>query len=133
MIGILLVTHGELGNGILGSAELLVGAAEQVEVLSLIAGQDIRQLKEQAEQKLDELDSGEGVLVLVDIPGGSPYNVVAQCIRGRQAECITGVNLPMLVEAIDSRDQHCLGDLAKACVASGIASIVNVREKLHIV
>lgn len=132
MIGILLVTHGELGSGIRSSAELLVGTVEQVEVLSLTTGQDIRQLKEQAEQKLDELDSGDGVLVLVDIPGGSPYNVIAQCIRGRRAECITGVNLSMLVEAIDSRGQSCLGDLAKACLASGIAGIINVREKLHI-
>ena len=131
MVGILLVTHGQLGRAIRESAELLVGSIEKVEDLSLLAGQDVQELKAQVEAKMAVLDDGDGVLVLVDIPGGSPYNVTAQCIRGRQAECITGLNLPMLVEAVDSRSVLKLPELARSCMQLGADGIVDVRERLH--
>ena len=78
MIGILILTHGELAKGYLSASELISGKAENIDSLGLFHETSIEDFKEDAAKKMQELDQGEGVLVFCDIFGASPYNVTAQ-------------------------------------------------------
>ena len=94
MIGILVVTHGNAGKELIKSSELIIGSQEKLEGLSLNHGDDINELEKQVEMKVKELDDGKGVLVMVDLLGGSPCNVTGKNIkRFENIECLTGVNL----------------------------------------
>lgn len=129
MIGILLITHGDAGKELIKSSELIIGHQDKVGSLSLNHGDDIEELKSEVENRIRELDEGEGVLALVDLLGGSPSNVTSRMIQGvANLECITGVNMPMLIEAICSRDHLDLKHLAVACIESSMNGIKDLRE-----
>jgi PTS system mannose-specific IIA component len=132
LTGILLITHGTFSEGIVDSLELLMGKTEKIDTLVLKLGQDVRELKTSIEKKIQKLDDGDGVLVLVDIIGGSPYNMVAQFLKNFNVECVTGLNLPMLVEAANSRENLKMSELVDLCIEAGTSSIVSVRERLNL-
>ncbi|RKL63642.1 PTS mannose transporter subunit IIAB [Thermoanaerobacteraceae bacterium SP2] len=131
MIGILIVTHGEFGKELLRSAELIVGKQEKVLCLGLNHGDDIYQLKENVKHSIKELDTGKGVLVLTDLFGGSPSNVAAANLKDLKFKSLTGVNLPMLIEALISRQDHDLSEIVKLCYDAGVQGIKNIEEALQ--
>ena len=104
MIGILIVTHGNFGTELLKSAELIIGKQDNVKTLGLNHGDNVEELCDRVCESIKELDSGDGVLVFTDLFGGSPSNVVARNMEHLNFYSLTGVNLPMLIEALDSRD-----------------------------
>ena len=89
MIGVLLVTHGNFSEAIIKSMELVFGRQEKLEALTLNHGDDVEELTRQVKERAKELDDGEGVLVLVDLLGGSPCNVTASCLKQEGLECVT--------------------------------------------
>jgi PTS system mannose-specific IIA component len=110
MIGVLLVTHGKLAEGLKDAVELIMGQSECFLTEGLFHGDDFEELKSKTYENIVQLDTGEGVLVLVDLFGASPYNSIAYNYQRYQAEnrkvrLISGVNLPMLIEALDARSQ----------------------------
>lgn len=126
MIGILIVAHGALGKELLNSAELIVGKQQNVMSLGLFHGDNIEYLRENSLKAIKELDEGDGVLVFVDLYGGSPSNAMAlnlKVLMNSKVECITGVNLPMLLEALTNRSIMPLEELKKHCIEIGHASI----------
>ncbi len=132
MIGILLVTHGKLGEGIADSIDLIVGKPEKLQVMTLNQRDNVMTFKEKVRCKIKELDDGDGVLVFVDMFGGSPYNTVAASISEEHVECITGLNLPMVLEALDSRTSNSLEEVVDICMESAKEVIINVREHVCI-
>ncbi|MCF3944099.1 PTS sugar transporter subunit IIA [Oceanobacillus alkalisoli] len=130
MIGILIVTHGKFSTELLNSAELIVGKQVSVNALNLNADDDIHLLKKEVELEATKLDTGEGVLVLTDLYGGSPFNVTAANMKQRNMECLTGVNLPMLIEALSLRGNSNLQEVTNGCCKAGIEGIKNVRQEL---
>lgn len=117
MISILLLSHGELASGFVSALKLIVGDVKQIEALELYHGMSIESFREEVKKKIEELNDGSGVLVFCDIFGASPYNTTAQIykeLKGRVNYCsITGINLPMLIEAVTVREQMELDDLSK--------------------
>ncbi len=102
MINIVVISHGLLAQELLRSASMIAGDAEGVYSLGLQPGDT----PEDFGQKLDELlqkNIGEETLILIDILSGTPYNLAAQKLVQPGIECITGVNLAMLLEAILGR------------------------------
>lgn len=139
MVGLLLVTHGDLAKSLLSSAELIMGETLLIESYGLYHGDDIDALKEKVKSAIDRLNEqseGDGVLVMTDLFGGSPSNATARCLYELsdqvKAECITGVNLPMLLEAAASSRFMDLDELKKTCLAIGPQSILSLREKIQI-
>lgn len=139
MVALLLVTHGDLANALVGSAKLIMGEAPLVESYGLYHGDDIDALKDTVKDaivRLEEQSGGDGVLVLTDLLGGSPYNATARSFyelgSGVKAECITGVNLPMLLEAASGTSYMTLEELKNACLTSGPDGIVNLKDKIQI-
>ncbi|WP_392563235.1 PTS sugar transporter subunit IIA [Orbus wheelerorum] len=128
MISVLLVSHGKMAEGMKDSAIMIVGEQTQFETLSLNPGQDISQLKIQLCDYTKILDSGDGVLIFVDLYGASPYNAAMGCIQdwdqlGMNVRVITGMSLPMVINAVCNRDNSTLYDLANECIETGHENI----------
>lgn len=128
MVGILVVTHGNFSEAIIGSMELVFGHQEKLEALTLNYGDDIKELLAKIKERSRELDDGDGVMVLVDLLGGSPCNVTASCLKEEHIQCVTGLNLPMLITVLEERERVALGDLPKAAMESGKNGIVDLKQ-----
>ena len=134
MIGILIVCHGDLAGGLLNSMSLIIGEQEKMEAIGLYEEDSIDNLPERIEQKIDKLQSQEGVLIFVDIIGASPFNACARVIHEKPDQklaLITGVNLPMLLEAALNREKDLsLEDLTQEIKEIGKDQIKTLSEFL---
>jgi mannose PTS system EIIA component len=105
MIGVLVVTHGSIGEALLTSASQILGnTPQQVATLSVWRQDDPDDLVLRARELLDGLDAGEGVLVLTDIFGATPGNVVSRLLQDGKIEGVSGVSLPMLLRVLTGRN-----------------------------
>ncbi|OGF62359.1 MAG: hypothetical protein A2Y62_17065 [Candidatus Fischerbacteria bacterium RBG_13_37_8] len=124
MIGILLVTHGNLGNELLETARTIVGEElENARALSVGWNNHMTDINNKISALLKDLDRGDGVLVLTDMFGGTPSNVSFSFVGERKIEVLTGVNLPMIIKLYNHRGQISLESLAKMIVEQGRKSI----------
>lgn len=130
MIGVLLVTHGEFSEAIIHSMELVFGRQEKLEALTLNHGDDVQELTRQVKETAGKLNDGDGVIVLVDLFGGSPCNVTASCLKQEGIECVTGLNLPMLISVLEGRDGSELSELPSLAMEAGMHGIVNVKQMI---
>ena len=105
MIGILIVTHGEIGTSLLESASQILGQRpSQVCTLSVWRQDDPDDLVLRAREMMDQIDAGDGVLILTDIFGATPGNVVSRLLEDGHIEGVSGVSLPMLLRVLTSRN-----------------------------
>ncbi|WP_415349052.1 PTS sugar transporter subunit IIA [Clostridium perfringens] len=134
MIGVLVATHGEMAKGLFDAIDMICGTQEKFSIVSLKRGQDAESFGEELGEKINELNSGEGVVVLVDLLGATPLNQSAlNLYKSDKVEVITGVNLPMVVTATMERD--CFSDikeLVEKIKNDGKDSVCSVRELLNI-
>lgn len=131
MVGIIVMTHGTLSEGIVDAAELITGPVTQVETLSLRREDNVNDLNAAFLAALDRVDTGDGVLVLADLLGGSPCNVASMNLRERSYRVLSGVNLPMFIEALSSRDSAgSVEELQAACQEAGAQGVKNINQLL---
>jgi mannose PTS system EIIA component len=105
VIGVLIVTHGSIGEALLTSASQILGSIpQQVATLSVWRQDDPDDLVLRARELLDGLDAGDGVLVLTDIFGATPGNVVSRLLEDGKVEGVSGVSLPMLLRLLTNRE-----------------------------
>lgn len=131
MIGILVVTHGNLSTEIIKTSELIIGKQDKVLSLNLNHGDSVETLARLVGEHVEKLEDGSGVLVLTDLFGGSPSNVTAANIKKYKFESITGVNLPMLIEALCSREQYELDKLVELCIQAGKMGIQSLNYSIN--
>lgn len=131
MIGILIVTHGKFGQELLKSAELIIGKQENVLTLGLEHGDSIEELNDKVKTSIEKLDEGDGVLVLTDLFGGSPSNVVAKNMEQLNFHSLTGVNLPMLIEALITREIVDIEELVNSAFKAGYEGVKNIGAILN--
>ncbi|MBE0618289.1 MAG: hypothetical protein IH608_10235, partial [Proteobacteria bacterium] len=103
MIGILIAAHQDLGPALCRAAQGIVGPLAQVEAISLRYDEPPADGRKRIEAALRRLDTGEGVLILTDMFGGTPTNMSLPFLEAGRVEVLTGVNLPMLVKAQSAR------------------------------
>lgn len=107
MVGFLIATHGKLADGLLDSLLLIAGKQESILTLSITHETSIEVFEDEMGKTISELDKGDGVIVFTDILLASPFNKAASCYRtvGKTHRflVLSGVNLPMLLEAFSSR------------------------------
>jgi len=118
MIGILLITHGTLGESLIHCAShVLNKRPPRLQQLSITAQDDPYHLLPQARALVRELDEGDGVLILSDMFGGSPANIGAKLLVPGKVEGVAGVNLPMLIRVLTYRDKPLAMIVGKASCA----------------
>ncbi|MEE8633570.1 MAG: PTS sugar transporter subunit IIA [Methyloceanibacter sp.] len=105
MIGVVIVTHGKLAHEFRAALEHVVGPQEQIETISIGPDDDLDARRADMLSALDNVDSGEGVVVLTDMFGGSPSNLAISAMERPNVEVIAGVNLPMLVKLASVRGE----------------------------
>lgn len=124
MIGVLVATHGKLADEFLNSAAMLVGTGEQIDSVCVLPGQSPEEFLAQAEEKVNQLDTGEGVVALVDITGGTPNNTMFRLKMTHNMRIITGVSLPMVMYCVmDRYDGMTMDELVEALIENGKTEI----------
>ena len=124
MISVIIGTHGTFSEEILKSAEMIFGAQENVGSVSFKPGEGIENLAEKYSELISKLDNTDGVLFMVDLFGGSPFNAASLiAMKHENMEIVTGVNLPMILETLGSRDFSSLTELLAIAENSGKEAI----------
>ena len=131
MIGVVLATHGGLGEAFIGAMEMIVGAQSQVAALSLQVTDRLEDATERLLTTVAGVDGGDGVLVLTDMLGGTPSNLCLALLGGsRPVEVVSGLSLPMLLKAVQARRDAGLGETAALVKKVGRAAIIVASEVL---
>lgn len=135
MIGVLIVTHGNVGTSLLEQAQIIAGNMAQVETIGVGPSDAPEQVQEQMQQAVKRLNSGNGLLVLTDMFGGTPSNLAMSFLDDSEGgvEVLSGVNLPMLLKLVTARsDEASLRDVAGDLKAAGRKNISLAREILNL-
>ena len=130
MVGLLIITHSRLAKELLEAARFIVGSVEAAECISIETSKDSKKLRNIIQKKLESLDQGGGVLILVDMFGGTPSNLALSFLQKDTAEVVTGVNLPMVLAIIHNRKEKSLAEVADIAKSAGQRSISLASELL---
>ena len=131
MIGVLIVTHGNLGAELIKAAELIKGSLEGIVPVSVDQTKGVEEVKKEITSALKKLDKGKGVLVLTDLFGGTPSNISLSFMKPGKVEVLTGVNLPMLLKIQDKRSDMDLNDFSHYIKDYGRKNISLASEILN--
>ena len=103
MIGLVLVTHGQLASEFIRAMEHVVGPQSQIEAICIGPEDDMEARRNDIAEALGRVDDGSGVIILTDLFGGTPSNLAISLMKSDRIEVIAGVNLPMLIRLEGAR------------------------------
>jgi PTS system ascorbate-specific IIA component len=127
VIGVLLISHGAIGEALLASAEAILGTRQaQVATLGVSRSDDPDKVLARARGLAAQLDSGAGVLVLTDMFGATPCNVAARLLADGRVEGVSGVSLPMLVRVLSGRNGSLPAAVQRA-LSGGAEGVVHMN------
>lgn len=129
MINIVLVNHGNFGEALIRAVEMIVGPQECVRAVPLLPEDSPELYGDKLDAALADLE-GQDTLILIDLFGGTPFNVSSRKVLLPNVECITGLNMATLIEALSSRDGLSLHELAEQVVEAGRKSVVDLKPLL---
>ncbi|MFO8032909.1 MAG: PTS sugar transporter subunit IIA [Desulfohalobiaceae bacterium] len=129
MVGVLLVTHLDFGHKLLQTAEQILGEQQGCLAISVNVQRKMEDILQEIQAGIQEVDRGQGVLVLTDMFGGSPSNLSLSLLGSGRLEVITGANLPMLLKILGCRELD-LQEVALQAKSAGQQGIVVAGEVL---
>ncbi|MDJ0851225.1 MAG: PTS sugar transporter subunit IIA [Myxococcota bacterium] len=129
-VGVVIVTHYRLGEEFLNALRLIVPDPPDIGSVSIAPEQSVEDMRAAIDEALRSADSGQGVLVLTDMFGGTPSNISLSFLDDRRVEVVTGLNLPMLIKLATLREEKSLEDLAGFIKDYGRRNISVAREIL---
>ncbi len=131
MVGVVVVTHCRLGEELIAAAQLVVGEElKNFQSVSIDPKEGTEEIREKIIAAIRKVESGEGVLILTDMYGGTPSNISLSFLEEKKIEVITGVNLPMLLKLATYQDDMDLGSLAAFITDYGQKNINLASEVL---
>lgn len=133
MIGLVIVSHGELGTALLKTASLIYGSCPNSAALSLLPGGRVEELTANIVATAKSLDEGDGVIIMVDLAGGSCSNAALMATRGwngSQLVVVTGINLSMVVQVLHRRESMRILELMGKILDAGRQGISRVYPPL---
>ena len=131
MVGLVIVTHSDLGEALIKTAEaILEGSLAASTAVSVDLRQSAEQLRKKIGIGIKAVDQGTGVLILTDMFGGTPSNLSLSFLEEGRIEVLTGVNLPLVIRAVKMRQDKNLSELAESLLAYGRKSISLASEVL---
>lgn len=131
MVGIILISHGQLAKSFLDVAKEILGDTDEIKTVCLPDPMDENLLIESVEKARKETDQGDGVLILTDMFGGTPCNVCFSLLEDVDVEVLTGMNLPMILKVLSSRKEAGLSELARIGMDCGRENIYLARKILE--
>jgi PTS system mannose-specific IIA component len=131
MIGVLVVTHGQLAIELVKAAEMIVGALPRFVAVSIGWHDDVTTAREAIGQAIERVQGAEGVLILTDMFGGTPSNLGLTFLETNRVEVITGVNLPMLIKLAGLQTSSDLLKVAREMCDNGRNAIWVASDLLH--
>ena len=129
MIGVVLVTHGNLAKEFLAICEHIMGPQERIETVCIAAGDDMERRREDIMRAVETVDSGSGVVILTDMFGGTPSNLAISVMNSDKIEVLAGMNLPMIIKLISVRGALPLSQVVLQAQESG-RKYVNIARNL---
>lgn len=125
------MTHGDLGVKFLDTARLIgLSSDEGVTALAIDPNGSPDTLRDLVSKAIAKTNSGSGILILTDLFGGTPTNVSLSFLEEGRVEVVTGMNLPMLIKSVNSRDSHDLTGLAQLAADAGKENIYRASDVL---
>jgi PTS system mannose-specific IIA component len=132
MIGIVVAAHGRLAQELVETGAQIVGPVPQVAACSVPPSSSPEELRTKLQECIAQVDTGDGVLVLADLFGGSPCTQSVALCQQKNIEVITGFNLPMLIKASTLRNEgHSVSSLAQALVQYGQRNITLASQMMR--
>jgi PTS system mannose-specific IIA component len=115
MIGMILVTHGRLAEEFVHAMQHVVGRQDAVATICIGPNDDMDKRRREIASAIKQVESGDGVIILTDLFGGTPSNLAISLMKAGKVEVIAGINLPMLIRLAKAR--NCM-DVKKAAAAA---------------
>ncbi|NQZ51560.1 MAG: PTS mannose transporter subunit IIA [Moritella sp.] len=132
MIGIIVSGHACYALGMRSAVEALAGKPRGIRFIDFTASLTTDELQFKLVKAISEIDQGDGVLILTDLPGGTPCNrAVAEMVGDRNIKVISGANLSMIVDACQVRKGKSLVELTDAVVKVGRSAIKDMEQELN--
>ena len=132
MIALIIGTHGEFSRELIESSKMIFGEQENISYITFKPGEGPEELTLKYKNELSKLNTKDGVLFLVDLFGGSPFNAASVMALGDdKMEVVSGVNLPMLLEVFGSRSFSNLEELVNVAVTVGKESIKSFKNGIE--
>jgi len=131
MIGVVVVTHRGLGSELIGTAEFILGKITGITAVTVDAQASAEVIRAAVKKGSKQVAQGAGVMSLTDMFGGTPASIGLSFLKTNQVEVLTGVNLPMIIKLIQSREKLKLDELAKSVGEYGRKSINVASEILN--
>ena len=129
MIGILIISHGDLGNSLIHCANHVMGKRpEHLMHLGITIHDDPDVIIPKALELLKQLDCGDGVLILSDICGATPCNIANKLVNPGRVECLSGANLSMLIRALTYRNEP-LESLVEKALSGGMEGVMRIYSR----
>ena len=133
MIGLVLVTHGRLGEEFLQALEHIVGPQEKAVAVCIGPDDDMEERRQEIIDKVEATQDGEGVVLLTDMFGGTPSNLAISVLEQSDVEVVAGVNLPMLIKLASVRGKEPLPEAVAQAQEAGrkyisVASLLLAEE-----
>jgi len=129
-LGVVIVTHTDYGIHLQKAAEMILGPQENVRAISVEVNMDTTETGKLLDAAIAEVERGCGVMILTDMFGGTPTNLSLSLFAKHRIEVVTGVNLPMLIKVLSTRDKT-LELLAADAKSAGVQGIVVAGEVLR--
>ena len=130
MIGLVIVSHGQLAAELRLAAEHVVGPQLHMDTVCIGPDDALERRREDIRSAVSAVDAGDGVILLTDMFGGTPSNLAISLLKENQVEVVAGVNLPMLIKLAEARRTNSLADAARLAKEAGIRYIAIASEVL---
>jgi len=132
MIGIVVVAHFNLAREMVAATELIVGKQDQFEYVDIFPDEEVDTIKGKLMEALQNVEAGDGTIVLTDMFGGTPSNISLSFLEEGKVEVVTGTNLPMLIKLVTYRQERPLSELASFIATYGKKNIYLATDVLNV-
>jgi PTS system mannose-specific IIA component len=129
MIGMVLVTHGRLAAEFISALEHVVGPQRNIAAVCIGPEDDMERRRQDILRSVEEVNAGNGVVLLTDMFGGTPSNLAISIMDKAKVEVIAGVNLPMLIKLASLRQSESLAEAVRGAQEAG-RKYINVASQL---
>ncbi len=132
MKGIVIVCHGDLADGFVSAANMILGESENLKTVSVDVTQEPETIQETVHKAIQAVNKEDGVIILTDLFGGTPTNVCLPFLEPGEIEIITGINLSVVVKLLKDRDKYPIKELKEKLVQSAIKNIQDPSDVLNL-